>query len=265
MFEERPQILLKAYDVETVEGRSLRLHCFTAAFPVAKVNWTQNEVQVKGDYPVSRGFYIRSAVSSQSGDYRCIAYNSIGTAISDVTKVLVISKFVFTLLTVFWRLFLGLLWWVFRMLFFPHWLTRTMRNAREHQTLSFCPGLVSAHRSGDLFLVLPLSPCLPFSFFLWNIFPRSLKKVKNISSSSNTTRDATLYQINFTSKPAGTKKWKEQRYRCEKTHQTLLRVLIVIVYTELANWSPLSISPSRSLFRSSLEAVRFSVDFNLTN
>ena len=92
MFTDQPEIITHPKNVTPEEGLLMTLFCNATGNPPPTLSWTKDGspltntqgIILSGD---NETLYIAKVNRSESGNYRCVARNSLGDDISNAAKV----------------------------------------------------------------------------------------------------------------------------------------------------------------------------------
>ena len=89
---DQPKITFQPQAKTKTEGDNLTLSCNTTGNPVVKLSWTRNGTAVNSSGRISfssdnKQLTITNVSRTDSGEYRCVASNSLGNDTSNAAKV----------------------------------------------------------------------------------------------------------------------------------------------------------------------------------
>ena len=99
MIVDQPKITVQPQAKTKTEGDNLTLSCNTTGNPIAKISWTRNGTAVNSSGRISfsadnKQLTIMNVSRTDSGEYRCVARNSLGNATSNVATLNVQCKYI---------------------------------------------------------------------------------------------------------------------------------------------------------------------------
>ena len=92
-----PEITTHPKNVTTTEGGNLSLSCNATGNPVPKISWNKDGSPISSNSRISlsqddKQLTIRNVNRTDSGEYRCVADNSLGNDTSNAAKLYVQCK-----------------------------------------------------------------------------------------------------------------------------------------------------------------------------
>ena len=100
MFTDPPEITVQPRTETKTEGDNVTLSCNADGNPVPTISWTKNGSPVDTSYNSRIGFSkdkkqltIRNVNRTDSGEYRCVANNSVGNDTSKAAELNVKCKY----------------------------------------------------------------------------------------------------------------------------------------------------------------------------
>lgn len=85
-----PQIITQPQGGPVIEGDIVTLSCNVIGFPAPSITWTKDGSLLTSSFG---GVRITSVNRTDSGEYRCVAINSVGNATSDAATLDVQCKY----------------------------------------------------------------------------------------------------------------------------------------------------------------------------
>ena len=100
IFTDQAEITAHPQDVTVIEGSSMILTCNAAGNPEPTITWTKNGTLISNNSRISspqeKQLTITNVNRTDSGEYRCVASNSLGNDTSSAATVNVLCKYSMT-------------------------------------------------------------------------------------------------------------------------------------------------------------------------
>ena len=100
IFTDQAEITAHPQDVTVIEGSSVSLSCNAAGNPEPTISWTKDGSPISNNSRISspreKNLTITNVNRTDSGEYRCVASNSLGSDTSNAATVDVQCKYSMT-------------------------------------------------------------------------------------------------------------------------------------------------------------------------